>query len=265
MDTLNTDKLFQFIIAVASQIGDSFGRRLQPIHLLKYAYLADLAYAERHGGKTFTGIPWRFYHFGPWDEEAYRRIEPSLLAIGASFEIVESDFGDRKDRIKWSWDGSGHDFEHVKRDIPAEIKFLILKYVRNFGGFATYDLLHLVYSTKPMVLAAPGEYLDFGCVQVEETPLLETTANTLTARQKKKRSQKLAEFRDVFRARAARKMELAKQQQQNDNPPIYDDVFFEGLACFDTMGAVDLSQGRCTLGIDPAVWKSGSRENPDVS
>ena len=38
------------------------------IHLIKCVYLADLAYDKEHNGQTYTGIPWRFYHFGPWAE-----------------------------------------------------------------------------------------------------------------------------------------------------------------------------------------------------
>jgi hypothetical protein len=45
-----------------------------------YVYLADLAYAEANRGKTFTGIDWQFYKFGPWSQTVNDRIEPALVA-----------------------------------------------------------------------------------------------------------------------------------------------------------------------------------------
>ena len=72
---LRIDKVYLYTLALAAQADDFRQRALGRIHLLKYAYLADLAYARRNDGVTYTGTPWRFYHFGPWEASAYGRVE----------------------------------------------------------------------------------------------------------------------------------------------------------------------------------------------
>ena len=84
------DILLQYIIAVAGQ-NDPYDRELGMIHLIKYAYLADLTYASQHNGETFTGLPWKFHHFGPWSVECFHRIEPALTSIGATLRTIESE------------------------------------------------------------------------------------------------------------------------------------------------------------------------------
>lgn len=51
---------------------------LSTLALVKYLYLADLFYAEETGGKTLTGLPWIFYHYGPYCTESYRAIDDAL-------------------------------------------------------------------------------------------------------------------------------------------------------------------------------------------
>ena len=77
MDTKRFDLLLKYILAAAGQ-EDPGHRELGPIHLIKYLYLADLIFAEKHGGETYTGALWRFHHFGPWSPEVYSRIEPVI-------------------------------------------------------------------------------------------------------------------------------------------------------------------------------------------
>ena len=68
MNQERVDLLIQYILSVAAQgWGDFDDKEVGPIHIIKYVYLADLAYAMRHGGETYTDIPWRFHNFGPWD------------------------------------------------------------------------------------------------------------------------------------------------------------------------------------------------------
>lgn len=81
MDSSKVDKIIQFALLVAGEEDDFRDRQLGPIHLIKYVYLADLAYAKHHDGETFTGAKWQFYKFGPWAQEVNQRIEPALLYI----------------------------------------------------------------------------------------------------------------------------------------------------------------------------------------
>ena len=78
IDSARVDLVIQFSLLVAGEEDDNFSRQLGPIHLIKYLYLADLSYAKRNDGKSFTGIDWQFYNFGPWSAAAHARIEQAL-------------------------------------------------------------------------------------------------------------------------------------------------------------------------------------------
>ncbi len=88
MDTKKADLLLQYVLAIAAENDEYFDRQLGPIHLIKYVYLADLAYAQQHGGQPFTEVAWRFHKFGPWSAEIFNRIEPALSEIGATKTTV---------------------------------------------------------------------------------------------------------------------------------------------------------------------------------
>ncbi len=83
MDSRRVDLVIQYALAVAAEAEEFRDRELGPIHLLKFVYLADLAYvrAER---QSFTGAGWRFHKFGPWAVEVYQRLQPAIQSIGAS-------------------------------------------------------------------------------------------------------------------------------------------------------------------------------------
>ena len=55
LDQARLDRLFQYALAIAAQADDFRQRELGPIHLLKYAYLADLAHAERTTARPYSG------------------------------------------------------------------------------------------------------------------------------------------------------------------------------------------------------------------
>ena len=165
------DKLIQFALSAAGQEDDMRDRELGPIHLIKYLYLADLVYAERHNGKTYTGIQWKFHNFGPWSYEAYQRIEPALQRVGAREKTIPSQYDG--DFVRWSL-RDDHIFRQLQDELPFVLTHTLQKYVHQFTG-TTEDLLHFVYNTRPMLQAKPGEVLDFTLVaslQEEQAPQL---------------------------------------------------------------------------------------------
>lgn len=262
MDIDRTQKLFQLILAIAGQADDFFHRSLRPIHLLKYAYLADLAFAKRNNGQIFTGIPWKFHHFGPWSTEAYQQIEPALAAVGATCRIIESKYDDDKDRQEWCWRGEDHELADLRKGMPSTLVCPLQQHIKQFGGYATYDLLHLVYSTEPIRKAAPGDLLMFPAETVVNlSQHIETVP--ISAKQRKLRRARIAEVKAVFQAKLAATAEKVSQSP-HFTPPVYDEAFFEGVACFETMAADDIKEGNYIIEIDPAVWKSGSREEHDI-
>jgi hypothetical protein len=120
LDLSRVDLLLQFALLSAGEEDDSRARTLGPIHLIKYVYLGDLAYARRHGGEIFTGINWQFYKFGPWSQVVHDRIEPALRSIGAEKATFESDYEDRADWCRWSLRRDDLIAEVEKR-VPPEI------------------------------------------------------------------------------------------------------------------------------------------------
>ena len=254
------DLLLQYIIAVAGQ-NDPYDRELGMIHLIKYAYLADLAYASQHNGETFTGLPWKFHHFGPWSVECFQRIEPALTAIGATQRTIESE--KYNDFVRWSVVDDDL-FDRLGDQMNLTAMGAVQKYMRMFGT-DTYGLLDFVYKTKPMLSAAPGELLDFKvAVAVKKTFEDDELETELTVRQKKLRRQKF----QVFKEKLSKQLE----QQIIDNrsktcplPPRYDDVFFEGLGQLDAATGNLPAEGEYIATFSKEIWKSKARHDPELS
>lgn len=100
-DPSRIDLILRYALLVSGEQDELYDRRLGPIHLVKYVYLADLFHARRHDGATFTGTEWSFYKFGPWSQLVHERIEPALGEIGAEKRTFSSDYEDRQDWVRW--------------------------------------------------------------------------------------------------------------------------------------------------------------------
>jgi hypothetical protein len=254
------DRLLQYILAVAGQ-ETGWSRELGMIHLIKYIYLADLTYAKFHGGQTYTGLKWTFHHFGPWSVECYNRIEPALEAVGATKRKITSDKYD--DFIRWSADDPAL-FEKLNDQMDLTVAGAVQKYVRKFGN-DTYMLLDFAYKTEPMLNAAPEELLEFkhpvdaAAEKIEEKP-----KKVLTARQKKKQSQKILAFKERLNQKLEERLK-ARKSEVCPLPPRYDDVFFEGLAQLDQAVGVQPEEGKFLATFEENIWKSKARHDPELS
>ena len=254
------DLLLQYIIAVAGQ-NDPYDRELGMIHLIKYAYLADLTYASQHNGETFTGLPWKFHHFGPWSVECFQRIEPALTSIGATQRTIKSE--KYNDFVRWFVDDDDL-FDSIGNQMDLTVMGAVQEYIRMFGT-DTYGLLDFVYKTKPMLAAAPGELLDFKvAVSVKKTFENDEPEVELTVRQKKLHRQKFQAFKE--------KLNKQLEQQVKNNrsrtcqlPPRYDDVFFEGLAQLDAAAGNLPVEGEYIATFGEEIWKSKARHDPELS
>jgi hypothetical protein len=262
IDTKKIDLLLQYALVVAGQ-GSGWDRELGMIHLIKYVYLADLAYAEKHNGQLYTGIPWRFYHFGPWAEEVYQRIEPALMAIGAEKRIIPNP-RDEKDVIRWA-KSDDELFDTLGDQLDLIVMGCIQKDVRRFGSDTT-ALLDFVYQTGPMVTAAPGEYLDFNILSSEtvseEQVQYGINLKELTVRQKKKQKSALMDLRKRINARLDEKQ---KRRISCAAPPRYDKVFFDGIKWLNSSAEEPMDSGEYTAIISDKMWKSKARYDPDLS
>jgi hypothetical protein len=259
-DPARVDALLQFILGVAACEDDYRDRELGPIHLIKYVYLADLAHAERHGGETFTGVPWRFYHFGPWSAEVFERIEPALNSVSARAKRIPSHYAD--DFVRYSLDRP--DAERVRSrfesSLPLGVQSRITSAVHECGS-DTASLLRAVYLTKPMVNAAPEESLDFATVVREPRAEYVAEPKTMTSRQRRERKTHIEQIRAEVQRRLSAKAAPAASAAP---APRYDEVFQSGVEWLDRLAGegVPETSGELTVGSD--VWKSDARREPDV-
>jgi len=255
------DLLLKYILAVASQ-EDWPNHEIGPIHLIKYIYLADLKYAEHTNGGTFTGLTWKFHHYGPWSVDAYSRLEPAMQEIGAN----ERRFSSPKyedDIIRWSIRDEKL-YDEIDAQLPLVITGVIQRAVHTFGS-DTESLLHHVYETWPMLQAAPGELLDFTppdfMKDKPEQVSEDDSCKPLTVRQQKKIKEKMKAIKEQLREKLNAKKKEGRFQPTH---PRYDEVFFEGLEQLDSLAGEPIEPLEGSAAFSKDVWKSKARFDPDV-
>ena len=261
-DQARTELVLQFALLVAGEEDSPFDRQLGPIHLLKYAYLADLANARRNDGKIFTGADWRFRKFGPWSNAIHEAIEPALQEIGAEKLKFASDYGE-DDWVRYSVRDDCLRTEKG-RLLPAWIAMELRRDIHKFGK-DTPTLLDYVYKTKPMLSANPNDYLDFSLEADSCTEMMrerqQLRVDKLSARKRKR-----------FRERLG-KLRIEQQQRETVRPylldPVasrrHDDIYEEGLAWLDQLAGPQLESGDCLAEFSGEVWNSPARKGEDVS
>jgi len=263
MDISRVDKIIQYSLLVAGDVDDFFDRQLGPIHLIKYAYLADLDYATIHNGETFTGVKWQFYKFGPWAQEVNNRIEPALLCINAEKKTFPSDYEDRDEWVRWTaTDDSFRD--KLESELPFIIKSTLRRDVHRFGK-DTSELLSYVYSTKPMRSAAPQEFLDFSHLMTPPKDLSHKQSNGVPLSIKKQKTLK-ANLSNLRMQNAERLS--AKRNNPLVAPPMsprYDEVYFEGMKWLDSLAGGKIPEGDKDVVFSESIWKSPSRSGNDFS
>jgi len=263
MDIANIDKILQYALLAAGREDDPFDRQLGPIHLIKYVYLADLAYAKEYDGQTFTGVKWQFYKFGPWAQVVNGRIESSLTEIGAEKKTFPSDYEDRDEWFRWRavYDESA---KILERELPIIITSSVKRNVHRFGK-DTPELLAYVYSTQPMRSAAPNEYLDFLHLRKIRKSIIEEPQE-LVKKMSVKKKRILKEKRDNLRALAAKKLAAKRRKSlvKPHKPPRYDDVYFEGLTWLDSLAGEKMAEGESEAVFSDSIWKSAARRDENV-
>lgn len=263
LDHNRVDLLLQYALLVAGEEDEYFDRQLGPIHLIKYVYLADLAYAQHNEGKSFTGIAWQFYKFGPWSQTVNERIEPALLAIGADKKAFPSNYKDKDDWIRWSL-RDGRLLGEKERSLPTGITMHLRRDIHKFGK-DTPSLLDHVYGTKPMLSVAPNDYLDLS-LAVEGKPSPESEPQylrmeNLSAKKQKKFKERMRALQENHRSRS---LKVTRHVNPVKNPR-YDEIYEEGIAWLDDLAGQPFTPGEKTVEFSEEVWKSSTRKGEDVS
>jgi hypothetical protein len=254
MDPARVDLVVQYALLEAGRQDDFYDRELGPIHFVKYVYLADLAYAERHGGTTFTGAPWKFFHYGPWSSEVHDRIRPALARIDADEKTISSSKYE-SDFIRWSKvDDEVH--AEIERQLPAEIVSILKRCVRKFGKDTT-ELLHFVYTTAPMLKAAPNEPLVFEALpSIAPTPTSSPAPPSVKEKKRQEARERETKKRVEDKLAAKRAQKSARKAVQ---PPRYDEVFLQGVAWLDGLAGEEITNSKGEVVFDDGVWTSPTR------
>lgn len=267
MKSSKIDLLIQYAILIAGQEDEYVDRQLGPIHLIKYVYLADLAYAEHNYGETFTGIDWQFYKFGPWSQTVNARIEPALAALGANKKTFPSNFDDKDDWVRWQITDDIL-LQNIERKLPLAITSRLRRDIHKFGQ-DTPSLLSYVYRTSPMLLAAPNEHLDFTHLnQINQTNKnIERSSplkrENLTARKKKIFKEGILKLREKNTKRQSAKRRKVKFVNPVTSPR-YDDIYHDGLKWLDSLAGPPIAEGEKEAIFSDSVWKSSTRKGEDV-
>ncbi len=262
IDIQRIDNIIKLALLEACRADDPWDRELGQIHLIKYVYLADLAYAEHHGGKTYTGTPWRFYNFGPWAEEVYQRIEPAVESIGANIKKITSHQYD-KDFFRYSC-SDDYPYEEVYNTLPLEISGIIKKAVKQYGK-DTAELLHYIYRTRPMICAAPGEELCFDFEDEKQEWIEEETeeAEKLSVKRKRLKKEAVENLKNEMASRLEKSLK-EKQARKEYTQPRYDDVYYEGLECAESLGGDFIKEEKGIINVSPDFWKSKFRTDDEL-
>ena len=261
VDEKRIDTLIQYALLLAGTEEERTHRDLGPIHLIKYVYLADLAYAERNDGQTFTGIQWQFHKFGPWSQTVNGRIAPALASIGADQRNFPSDYGDREDWVRWGLRDE-HRLKEWEKAVPPVIAMALPRLVHRFLK-DTPSLLDHVYRTPPMLTAAPGEYLDFSPAERGERQKAQAPKprmDTISEKQKKRYRERVRELQLQLKKRAEQHPALVNPMADAR----YDETFEKGIQWLDSLAGEPIEQREYIAEFSDDVWTSEARKGGDV-
>lgn len=260
MDIDKVDTIIQYALAVCRCVHDDdwMMQSLGPIHLIKYVYLADLAYAEKHG-KCYTDTDWSFLNFGPFSPSLFSRIHPALQEIDADEKIIPSKY--QNDFQRWrivDYESAESLRNKLEKKIPLEVALSVQNYIKKYGN-CTSELLHVVYSTPPMLQAAPGENLHFGDAKKEAHAAAPKDEVKLSHRQIKKKRHALEEARRCFAEKASQRIKERRACRAAQQIQQYDVVFEKGIAALDALAGPELGDAGGILEFDDSIWKAPAR------
>lgn len=254
MDFQKVDLIIQYALAVAGEAESYEDRELGPIHLLKFVYLGDLAFAQEGAG-TFTRASWCFYKFGPWSNAVHERIQPATRGIHAVERRFTSRF--KEDGVRWRIsDAELADALEVK--LPWSVARAVKSAVRQYGN-DTAGLLHHVYRTPPMLKAAPGELLDFDTRIESQREELVAAAMSLPILSKTKVKQLQALVKNRLQEKLGSETFVTPEPS-----PRYDEIFAMGQEWLDGLAGEPIKVQRGHITFSESVWKSPGRRDPEI-
>lgn len=194
---------------------------LSPIRLVKFLYLTDLYYARKNEGKTLTGWPWRFVHYGPFCREALSAIEDTLDRRMIASISYESRFDDEPHFL---YKCESDEEPAITKVLPLYVIGPLQAAVRKWAGDTFALLDHVYFETEPMKNVLPGNILDFSCAK-EPPPYEEIQIKHLSKRKMAYGKELIERLREN-----QSKCFILKPEQ------LYDEAYYEALDYFDGEG-----------------------------
>ncbi|MCG8639161.1 MAG: hypothetical protein MI862_05470 [Desulfobacterales bacterium] len=250
--------IIQYSLLVAGQEDDFVDRDLGPIHIIKYVYLADLAYAQYHNGETYTGIDWKFHNFGPWNYDLFECIESAAEEIGAERKVLESQYEGKGEYVRYSI-GDYDLFEKKGFSLPLVISARLQQDIHKHKK-ETPGLLNYVYGTKPMASAAPGESLDFS-VAIRNKPEKIEFSSKLENLSIKKQKKFFNSLKAIRQNREERKAKPTRGYIQSPVKPIYDEIYDKGIEWVESLAGEKIPKEEFEAFFSDEIWHSKSRKD----
>ena len=241
--SMTTHLLRNLIAHIITELNDKnvgFGKT----KLVKLIYLIDVEYYRRRG-TTFSGLEWRFYHYGPYAfviDTALRELD-----LDVPQETVTTDTGHRATVFRPNHGLRPRLSEHVSSQ--SEL-LLVDRIIRDWGEVELNPLLnHVYFFTEPMKHANRGEILDFSTIQRNQV-------SPTSGRGVPIPTDILAEYKSRFQETKAKRV-----RQPLFPTPRFDRVYQESL---ERMTEEEESHGALTGTIDiPTEAKDRLRDQRD--
>lgn len=255
--------IIQYALLTAGLEDDYSDRDLGPIHLIKYVYLADLIHARRTNGKTYTGVEWQFYKFGPWSQQVNTEIEPALNAIHAECKLFESRHENREDWVRW-YKRDNQLLHRIEQQLPIHITRDLKRDIHKFRK-DTSSLLDYIYKTPPMLSAAPNEYLDFAIEEAAHIPEERNPHNLMMDQLSIKKQKKFKDRMKKIRAEHESGTRDTHKKLVIPTSPRYDQTYAQGIEWLEEQAGQKFSDKEIIIEFSDDVWKSSTRKKKDVS
>ena len=225
-------QLIQYIVCSATDKG----MKLSPIRLVKFLYLVDLYWARENNGKTLTGWPWKFVHYGPFCNESLDAIEKAFKAELIQRSAYESKYVDGDYFLYWCKEGK----EQIEERLPLYLVSPLNEAISKWGD-DTYGLLdHVYFETEPMLDARKGNLLDFLKAKKPEVPK-EIEMLKLSSKQLAKGKEIMERLKSRYK-RGFQGAEVFK--------PVYDETYRQGIKSLDEEDLVGELSGKSEILVD---------------
>lgn len=153
---MNSDSINASLLLILKLAEEAEVKSLTTTELVKYLYLLDYYHAQETSGQSFTGIEWKFLHFGPFSPT----IPEALGYLVHSSQLDEKVFQSQaKDGYLYSLTNK---FYLDTTDLVSRyVRLNLEKAIRDFKRDLSKLLNFVYFKTEPMIVALPNDTLDF--------------------------------------------------------------------------------------------------------